>query len=371
MAKLVVNRKKKNSEQLAEVVVPAEITEESIKKPKKAKVETKQNKEEAKQVKEVDSNIGVYSDEILSEMHKKVSSAEEVQKNYELLLRYSRTNEILWGEVYGFDSVDDVLHQGYVKVLYNGIDVSIPALSYFEPGFDFGKNYKDLSVKDKINRHKILIKYQIGAKVCFLAKHIQRESINNGNYSGEDVLHIIGSRKEAMALIRDIFYLHKNYGSTKNIEVGNIIDANVLAVREDKVLVECAGVETYIDAYNISEEFVENCHDFLKVGDRIKVMIRKLYINQDDSIYMEVTARTNQSSKLIRSLKIKSGYSAVVKSFNKTKNSYTATIAGGVKITFTPKDVVGGIPLINGDKIFVTIKEISDNFVYGKDVMKI
>jgi len=143
----------------------------------------------------------------------------------------------------------------------------------------------------------------------------------------------------------------------RTISEGDIItNVNVLAVKEDNVLIEVKGVETRLYAHNLLDScVVDNCCDHVKPGDHITVRVKKLYLNED-SIHISVTGRLNEPKKNIGQIKTGSDYLAIVDGYNKEKRVYRVILKGyGVPASIPEANVLGRIGLIRGDMVLVHV----------------
>ena len=356
-------------EALAEVIVPADAEEQAL---PAQEAETVQQERERRVTREepriLRENSGVYSSEILEQEAREKDEREIENQLFQDLQRYQRTGEILWGEVVSVDP--GTVYPGVIfNILWNKIIVSIPDREYFEPELDFGKTYAEMTERQKINRRLVVGRYQQGARVCFKIKGVERELIENGRFAGESNIRVGGSRREAMETLRDIWFYHKNRredtpGKAREVKVGDIATAKVISVKVDRVLVECLGVETWIDSYNLNNEAVDNCRDFVKPGDTLPVRIRRLYVNEDN-VYLSVSGRLNDSSKLIRMMRVRSNHLGTVDYFNRRNNIYSITLKEGVHASVRAQDVQGGIPLYPNDRVSVFITSVRDDYVTG------
>lgn len=351
---------------LAEPVVPAEL-EENAEKPTKAKSKVTNKKPKHKKEKPVIKidDVGEKSSEIIQQELKN-----EKDKDYELFKKLTvaqKTRQLLWGEVYGVEQRDKKLN---IAVIWNGVKITIPDFEYFEPTFQFGSRYENASEEEKIKRRYTFASYQNGARVCFLVKGVVRNPIIDGEFAGEHTIVCVASRREAMELLRDINFYHKErkhaLSNIQEIKPGSIANANIIAVKQDHIVVECLGVETRIFAHDTScSEFVENCQDYFEPGQTMPVKILKVHINGTQSVYLKVTGKIKDSSKLITTMELRSSYIGYVESVNNVKKIYNVRLKNGVLAGVLFSNVQGNVPLFIGNKVSVKVSKINDSFVYG------
>ena len=244
-------------EELADGIVPADAEEQELPAQEAGSMRRMQRRrEEREETRILRESSGVYSDEILEQDAREKDERELENQRFQDLQRYQRNGEILWGEVVSVDP--GTVYPGVIfNILWNRIIVSIPDKEYFEPELDFGKTYAEMTERQKINRRLVVGRYQQGARVCFKIKGVERELIENGRFAGETNIRVGGSRREAMETLRDIWFYHRNRradtpGKAREVKVGDIATAKVISVKVDRVLVECLGVETWIDSYNLN-----------------------------------------------------------------------------------------------------------------------
>lgn len=357
-------QKAKSEDKLATVVVAAELEEQEPKKPVKAK-KPKQNAKPARKVHEQKTikQVGEKSQEILNVDSNKKTNEEEKYELFKKLLVAQKTRQILYGEVYGIEP-NPKLGKVVIAVLWNGIKISIPDTEYFEDNFDFGERYAISSEEEKLKRRRDFASYQNGARVCFLVKGVVKDPVG----SNESII-CVGSRKEAMALMRDIYFYHleRKHPVTEKSEVkiGDIAEANVISVKNDYVIVECLGVETRIHADSLTDDYVENCNDFVKPGDTIKVKVVKVHINGTASVYLTVTGKVGEPAKQIQSMQVRSSYLGVVENVNYTKKIYDIRLKNSVLANVLFENVQGEIPLFKGDRVAVKVSKLLETRVYG------
>lgn len=336
-----------------------------LKKSKKKQEIAKKTQEEAlilakKDIKKSEKNT--IKANVLSEIG--IKSEEVVQKNREIKTNndelYSKlieNHEILLGIISGIEDGDreDSFN---IVVTWNGLRVLIPDYQYFEDGFNFGVNYNELtSAIAKTRKRKNVAIHHNGAQIYFILKKVATD-----NYGVE---FAVASRKEAMAMIRDEWFLHSNPDKIyeREAKIGDIAPAHVISVVENSCLVECLGVETRLDANTLTNQYVENCKDFVSPGDTIEVRIRKLYLN--NGVYMTVNGRLNDNEGVIRTMKVKSNYLGCVDHYNKDKDMYVIRLNNGVNANVYSKSVIGTDALFNGQMVQVYVYSIMQNYVIG------
>lgn len=373
-------------------VNPKEPKKEAKKASKTAKKEVSveensiiDGKEEKRPIKQstisIDSKLEVEeSDEITEEeltelMVNDASKKQEAEeKMFKFLNQHAKKGTVLLGEIYGVEPLPN-LNQFIVAVMYNGEKISIPDSEFFEPDYNFEETqsrYFALSEKEKLNVRMKVARYYIGAKVYFCIKKVVKQKLSD-EYEGTSEIITMASRKEAMQKRRDLFFLHKeNKDSPYNLQPGNIIkNSYVMAVGENRATVECCGVETRLDAYSLTNEYIENCQEYVKPGDRLSLRIKKIIID-GDKVLLTVTGRTKDVPKAIRLMQTKATYEGVVQSYNSKTNKYTITLKNGVGASVKAEDVrgAGDIPLFKGDRVQVLVTKKLPGFVVGI-VMKV
>lgn len=308
------------------------------------------------------AEVTTKSEEILKEDSKKLSAEEQTLKTLNKLKSAQRTGEILEGTVFGVEPYGDGVD---AVILWNDQRVMIRDDEYFMPDYSFGEAYPSMSKEDQIDRRRRVLSYQQGARVPFIVKGIERTKYVNPDGDSETILVVGASRKEAMNKMKEIhFFANIN----NRPQVGDLAEANVIAVREDRAVVECLGIETRIDAFNIADGYVENCQEFIKPGDTMPVRIRKLHIDEDTHrVYLTVSGRLNDASKHIVTIKQGSSYLGKVDHHNKASHVYTIRLANGVSASVHEENVIGGVILTPGDDVSVYVTKVlaDEGFVRG------
>lgn len=316
-------------------------------------------------------DIGTYSEDLMREDSVRKSQAEIDDENYRKMQTYCRNKEILWGTVYAVEETDAWKNTIVIAVLYNGVKVLIPDFEYFDKTYDFGANYKYADDEQKMRRRQVVAQYQLGARVCFVLSAVSRHRIEHGQFADEYITDAVGSRKEALDILRDIYFFHEKRKRTnrapRTVNVGDVQQARVLAVREDYALVECVGVESRIDAQNLTDTMIlSNCHDYVKPGDVINVRIRRIYIDKNKNIYLALSGRLNDVNKEINLMRANNWYLGHVDKYNVEKGIYTIKLKNGVSAAVNKHDVEGGIELNIGDRVKVFVYTIKETHVSGK-----
>ena len=345
----------------AEVIVEAEVEETK----EEVKVEpTPEKKKDDGIVANKRIVNDIFIGDVSSDMKYELERSEdEEEKVYQELLQAKEKGKILWGLVAGVD-VDTSNNHAIITVIYNGVRVLMLDSGFFEPNWNFGEGYEQLSEKEKVERRLKGARLTIGAHVPFIVKGVEKQSVIKGNLKGEKEVVAVATRTEALAKLRDIYFLHKETKEPVDVYVNDQANANVIYVHENFVTVECLGVETRINAYSLNEDYVENCNDFVSVGDVIKVRIKKITI-EGDRVILKASGRLNLGAKAIGSIKINGSYLGVVESYNKNKNIYTCKLKNGVNASVHRNSIMGHIELNVGDKVAVLVKAIEEDYVIG------
>lgn len=294
-----------------------------------------------------------------------IDEEDELEAQYELLKQNKDNNSVLWGIVSGVD-VDTTSRFVIVTVYWNNTRILIHENEYFEKTFNFGYDFDELSTSEKLDKKVRSARYNIGSKCPFIITEVGKLPITSGYYSGEDEIVAVASRKQALAKIRDKYFIHKYSDNPVTVPVNAKAKANVLYVCETYVTVECLGVETRIDAYNLNERYVSNCMDFVKVGDVIKVRVKKEPRINGDEVYLSVSGRLNNGSRSINALRVGGSYLGEVESFNKVKRLYTIRLKSGIVVSVLEKGVQGHMELNAGDRAAVLITDIKpEGYAFG------
>lgn len=311
--------------------------------------------------------VGLPSEDIYRANQQFMISDEEREQNlYRELIRYQKYSEILWGTLVSAE-VDYERNVVYACVLWNDIIVKIPDYLFFEPTYRFGVTYDRMSEGEKLTRRHSTITFMLGAKVCFIVADLNRELIRDRYDVMYDTyeMTVEGNRCRAMQIMRDIFFFHENRKDTtrgvqREIKEGDILNARIVQVKEESILVECGGVETRIAAALLSaRDYYTNCTDAYSAGDMIKVRVKKVYVDPVlHTVHLSLTGQVINPAKAIKDMKIGSAYLGTVRACNEDRHTYTVMLSNGVPCTVLFEFVFGHIPLVKGDKVRVTVSKI-------------
>ncbi len=282
---------------------------------------------------------------------------DETELQYNTLTEHMNKANILYGVVSGVD-VDTTNQYAIVTLIWNNTRVLIHENQYFEKTFNFGDGFATMSFQEKLDKKIRSARYNIGSRCPFIISEVSKMPINEGYFEGDYEVVAVASRVKALAKIRDKYFVHKNTNNPVNVPVNARAKANVIYVCESYVTVECLGVETRIDAYNLNENYVANCGDFVSVGDVILVRIKKEPRINGEDVYLSVSGRLNNGSKSINALRVGGSYLGEVESFNKGKRLYTIRLKTGVVVSVLEKAVQGHIELNPGDRAAVLITDV-------------
>ncbi len=285
---------------------------------------------------------------------------------------------IYWGTVIGYDVQEDTRSNASVKpttilikVKYGDEEVYIPDSEYFEPTFKFSYDDSKLSRAELKNEKIKRIQYQLDAEVCFVVTYTDRFEAPKEvqELTGYKYEHrILGSRRKAMEVLRDYYFYHrKDKRYPEDIKVGDMVNSHVISVRDNMVVVECLGIETRLDEFELSNEVVNNCNDYVKAGDELPVTITKIHLNDEPNKipYVKVTARSGVFNSNLAKIKVGNVYKGKVSHRNKTKKLYSIVLNNGVVVTVGENNVIGGLELDRNDNVVVHIRVVKGAYITG------
>lgn len=347
---------------------PAEKVENKPKAEEKPvqKVETPAEAKQAVEPSKI-ADFGIKSDDVVAQDERNELAKKE--KIYRQLLAFKDSKEPLWATIsaseYNYDKNGKKNMVGAI-CYWNGQRIVIPDAWFFTKDTVYPKGYETKSKEEQLEDRQLMISREIGARVCFTIEGIGKSD------KGYDIM---GNRLDALKRLQDYYFYHKIYKDSKvEVHKGDLTKARVLSVRSYQVLVECLGVETYIDAFNLSNDAVDSCRDVVAPGDVIDVRIRKLHLNEDNpekGVYLTVSGRIDITPEDLEKMRVDSCYSGFIKGFNKTNNCYTVRLKNGVNASVLKQNVYKNLSLVRNDAVVVRVTKKEDEFVKGLIIAKI
>lgn len=335
--------------------------EEVIDKPTILAADTNDNsKVQRPESKVIRMDFGVVSNEILKDKEEKNA------KTFEQLLNYKRANTLLWVKL---DHAEiNSKHTEITAICkWNDLSIMVPESKFFMPSMVFSSNYENLTNDvEKTDIRFRQLGYQIGAKICIMIDDLRNYKDKQGN----TVYEVIGNRVRAMNLLKFYYFTRDNIEEENKINVGDVVKANVLSVSPMQVIVECLGVETRLDRYDISKTRVQDCRKVVKVGDELLTRIQRLHINIDEKtgykdVYLSLNARIRNVEDIRDALKVDSVYQGTVTRINEEKGIYTVTLPGNINVScYKTKNNYNVIHV--GDKVTVITSKVTENYAFGR-----
>lgn len=183
-----------------------------------------------------------------------------------------RTRRILSGMLSGIEKTEG--GKTIAIVDYKGFRIVIP-MREMVPDFPVGLYGTDYD--NMILRYQKILNKMLGAEVDFVVKGIEAKSRT-----------VVASRKDAMLKKQQIYYLGKDSEGQYRIYDGRVVEARVIAVAEQVIRVEVFGVETPIQARDLSWDWIGDAHDRYSVGDQ--VLVRVLEVDRTDTEHIRIRA---------------------------------------------------------------------------------
>jgi small subunit ribosomal protein S1 len=195
---------------------------------------------------------------------------------------------------------------------------------------------------------KSIIRGMLGAEIDFIV--LEYDSISN---------IAIASRIEAMELRSSI--------EIPKLKINDTVKVRIIAVGIKHILVDLYGKEVIIKAQNLKHTYVVNCKDIYKVGEYLKVKLKKLDI--ENSIY-ELSAKEFEENpfKNIRKYLVLNGeYTGTVIAFPKGNSGILVQLDNSNVTTLCRIPArFNSYPHFN-DKVLIKVTEINENkkFIYS------
>ena len=358
-----------NPEVIEEAVVAAELPDES-----QNKVKTKETKRAKYR------NVGSYSADIENEFaYSNLSQAQEEEKTFRFMRKCLKDGEILVGTVIGI--LDDPKRMMVGAKLsyeptpsknhYGMVEVTIPENVFFEPGMKFSRDYEQKQPRDQYRARKIAILQYLGAKIHFCVIGVSREKGYDPENPDQYVTLVIGDRNIAMSKLRDKYFYHKNRKISEEpitIKPGDLVEAFVVNVTNQMVMVVSLGVETRIYLHDLTRDNVSSCYQYTHVGDILPECQVISVEAKDNRIQLRLTNNRSEAPKMILSMKRGYYYRGRVVWYNLDKDLYTVHLDNGVTAFVFRKNVMSYPDLSVNDIVSVCVTGIYKDTVVGNAV---
>lgn len=188
----------------------------------------------------------------------------KTQADLDRLVASSKSGRILTGTIIGIRSTnmdkDIATWVAEVQFGYDTCTVLIP--SYMLYHYDINK-YTNPGQERIVHNH---MQDMIGAEIGFVVRHVDKAKKT-----------AYASRLQALEQIGRDNYIRKTRTGKPRATVGNNVEAKVVAIRNQGIVVEALGAEAIIPANSkdnrIAWEVVNDCHTLFSVNDIIQVKI--------------------------------------------------------------------------------------------------
>ena len=186
------------------------------------------------------------------------------------------TRRILTGTLDGVERTESGLTVAVVN--YKGFRVAIPVkeMLLFSGRLPSGAEFQEL-----MSRMRGILTARLGSEIDFIVKGHENKSRS-----------VVASRKDAMYLKRQIFYLDTDELGRPMIREGRVVQARVVAVAEKVIRVEVFGVECAIVARGLSRSWVGDAAEKYSVGDRILVRVLRISGSTAEDLSITVDVRS-------------------------------------------------------------------------------
>ena len=197
-------------------------------------------------------------------------------------------------------------------------------------------------------QNKSIIRGMIGAEIDFIILEY------------DEVANIaIGSRKDAMELRSQI--------ELPNLKVNDTIRVRIVGIGVKHIVVDMYGKEVIIKASELKHTYIVNCKDLYKVGEYLKVKIKK--IDLQNNIY-ELSSKEfeeNPFTNIRKYISINGEYTGTVIAFPKNNSGIL------VQLDISQVTVLTRVPArFNSfphfaDKVLIKVTEIKEDkkYIYG------
>lgn len=342
----------------------AEETVEEVEKPSKTQLKVPEMKENKL------GSVGIISQYIPENTIESADFSKEENKKDKVIeefKKYKEDNTVLWARVttsrYDYDKHGNRSKVWVVCNWGGGTEVCIPDTAYFVDDSVHGNGYSELTDDEKIVRRNRTIGFQVNALVCFCVADVFKTKTGH---------MVIGDRLKALEILQDYYIMHKNFEATEenSPKIGDVVKAHVLSVKPYDVLVECLGIETHIDTFNLANVSIDNCKEKLYPGILLDVRIRKLHKNQDKP-YLTVTGRTDAVRAAIENISVGSVHLGYITKINNKSHTLTVRLTDGVNVSVSTKSLPEGAKFVLKQGVVVRIIKKENTFLMGRIMEKV
>ena len=203
------------------------------------------------------------------------------------ILRSKEEKRVLTSNIYGIEDEYYKLKNEYIPcvvIRYGEIKVLIPITH--------------LGLKKE---SKASLRGLIGAEIDFIV--MEYDEISN---------IAIGSRIDAMKIRREL--------EIPKLKENQNVKVRIVAVGIKNIIVDMYGKEVTINASELQHTYILNCKEIYKVGDYLKVKIKKIDIANDKYVLSAKACLTNPFDELKKYITINGEYVATVIAFPKNKS---------------------------------------------------
>lgn len=195
---------------------------------------------------------------------------------------------ILTGTIIGVDTIKD---NNVAIIMMNGFRILVPYAGLYES--DPIDTSTVRSQKDRSKRELQMMRRMFNAEIPFIIEHIEGNPMDNDGYA------ILASRQNAIKRIAAVNF-DKRRNKKPHIAEGDIVDASVVSVGLHGVFVNVYGKDISIPMYKLTYKYIENCREFCKTGDKIKVCIDKIeYDEHGKATAVDISAKKAEEMEYI------------------------------------------------------------------------
>jgi hypothetical protein len=319
-------------------------------------------------------------------------------KNWTDIRGFVKNKSLVWGILTSVQKgLSENLPNGLYAIVtmpkYPDMQVAINEDDYWMENQVFGSAYGKLSKEEQFEKRKRTMEYQIGARIPMFITEAKRIKLNSDfdTWQTPYKYTIKGDRKKAMKFYQKFWFYSQD--TDKKINKNDTYTANVLQVRNNGVKVECCGVESYIDAYELTgRTVVTDCTDCyingskVVTGSKLSVKIKRCYIHhkgdpiikngvptgekeKEDWVYLSVSGRLYDrglTPKALSMVTIGSSIVGHVSGYNRQKHVYSINLTNGVLASVHENKLLGCRRLDRNDRVLVTVEEKFDTYVRGR-----